>query len=1789
MTASSFPWASPRTGSPSFRRATVQRHSALSYHDLVAVMAIVLCRHNDADEVVIGGIRVAADQASVVPLRIRVNAAGTYGDVLRSVSAAIEQANSVATLSGAAAAESSVDCVAAALNEANIGPDPLGRAHLAELRHALTGTDLNAVAEQAAGNGLLGCDVALDRIEERAVGRIADQLVAAASEGRADPDRLIRDLDLVRQDERAALLALATTSSEPIRGCLHELIREAAQAHPSDVAAVYEDSQLTYSDLDRQANQLAHRLQELGIGRGDRVGIRIGRSLELIVAILAVLKTGAAYVPLDPDLPQPQQEHIADLADLQAILTGGQIPAPSGPLSALHVDLARAAAGDGADDGPEVPSQPDDAAAVLFPAGSTGEPEGVVLSHANVVRLFSATRGLFTFTADDCWLNAAGLSSAASVWEIFGALIHGARLLIADASKVRDPNLLAALVQKERVSILSIAPTAFEGFRDAVLQHDADLSALRYVVLDAQALHPVALTSWFERCGDERPALVTMYGAAETTVYSTFYRLGWADVWDPRRRIGRGLPDTPVYVLDEQGRLASFGVPGRIHVGGPGIAQGHLSEPDGRESPFLADPYTTAPDSRMYRTGDAGRWLPDGTLEYLGRVGEHVGISGGSLPDPAAGRPEPGSQEPASAAALRVAQEMASVLGRSQVAWDDNFFEWGGDSMTAVRLVAQLRSHGVPADLAQIYEHKTPRAIAEQLDSGPAAAGPAPEPFAQVDAADRQLLPRDAVDAYPMTLLQRGMLLHSYLDGERVYHDILSYRLEGELDEALFRQAVQSTAAANPVLRTSFLIDGPAEPLQVVHPAAQLACAFIDLRVVGAGHQAAVLDEWAQTERITPFDWSAPGLLRIFGHRTGEQEWVVSLSFHHVILDGWSAATLVTEILNAYADAYTNAASRRTDRRPVKRDTRAMSAYVALERAAQDDADQRAFWLAYLDTATPTQLPAFDGPGGETIAELDLVIPDEVSQGVLAVARAAGVPVKTVYLAAHTVQLAFASGDSEVVTGLITNGRVEEAGGDEALGLFLNTLPFRVPVTDGTWPELLREIYQNESAVYRRRRFPLERIQAESAAAKLCPTAFNYTDFHVYDRLDPAGLRLRDVQAFEETDFHFSVHVRRRPADGRMVLSLSYRADLYRPEQIAFYQRSYAQLLHHAATGSAGSVLRALTDWARRHDEVPSVLAGAAVEVPQRTLPELFAAQVARNPEAPAVQSGETALSYAELNARANRLAHRLIELGVGPEEAVAVLMERSADLVTALLAVTKAGGCFVPLPPGNPVQRQSWILGEVRATVLLTDAALAGRRFDHNAVALTVDAAALDAFPATDPPVRVRPDNLLYAMYTSGSTGLPKGVAITHRDVTEFAADRRWHNGTHERVLFHSPHSFDASTYELWVPLLNGGTVVVLPPGEVSAAGLRSVITDRRVTAMDLTSALFDLVTDEDPGCLTGLRQILAGGDVVPPGAVKRALAASPGLEVLICYGPTETTAFATTDLLESADGLSSAVPIGGPMDNTRVHVLDRNLAPVPVGVTGELYLAGAGLARGYLGRPGLTAERFVACPYGPGRMYRTGDLVRWNPDRTLLFVGRADDQVKVSGYRIELGEVEAALAAHPAVVQSAVAVREPRPGLKQLIGYVVGDAEPAEVRAWAASRLPQYMVPAAVVVIDALPLTQNGKVDRKALPEPDFSRRANGRSPRDAREERLCQLFAEALGVAQVSIDDDFFALGGRSLVAMKLAGRVRSALNVDVSVREVFAGRTVAGIVEQLDTARQATARPKLRRMAGAGGAS
>ncbi len=580
-------------------------------------------------------------------------------------------------------------------------------------------------------------------------------------------------------------------------------------------------------------------------------------------------------------------------------------------------------------------------------------------------------------------------------------------------------------------------------------------------------------------------------------------------------------------------------------------------------------------------------------------------------------------------------------------------------------------------------------------------------------------------------------------------------------------------------------------------------------------------------------------------------------------------------------------------------------------------------------------------------------------------------------------------------------------------------------------------------------------------------------------------------------------------------------------------------------------------------------------------IPERFAEQVARTPDAVAVSAGSAKLTYRELDERANQLAHRLVGLGVRQDDRVAVLLERSIDLVVAILATVKSGGVYVPVHEDYPPDRQQWVVDHADVTVLLADTVMRAAGLPTGVPVVVVDDDPATAEqPTTDPSVPIHPDQLAYVIHTSGSTGHPKGVAVTQRDVVRLIFNPQWTVERHARVLMVAPYAFNVSTYELWMPLLHGGQVVLAPPGHLEPATLRELITTERITGIHLTAGLFRVLAEESLETFTGLSEILTGGDVISPGAVRRVLDACPDIVIRAMYGVTETSLFSAHHPLTSSYRPGTLVPVGDGFSDVKIHILDDRLSPVPNGIEGEIYIAGRGVARGYFGRTDLTAEVFVADPFGaPGtRMYRTGDLARRNDDGLIEFVGRASSQVKILGFRIELAEVEAALASYPGLAQAVVVVRELGSGEKRLVGYVVaesGEIDMGALRAHAKQTLPDYMVPAAFLQLESLPLTSNGKLDRKAMPEPDFDSVSAYRAPRTPLQESLCGIFASVLEVPKVGIDDSFFDLGGQSLQAMRLLARIRTELDVDLLINVLFDVPTVAGLAEHIDKTATAAA--------------
>ncbi|MEU5577166.1 amino acid adenylation domain-containing protein [Streptomyces huasconensis] len=1033
-------------------------------------------------------------------------------------------------------------------------------------------------------------------------------------------------------------------------------------------------------------------------------------------------------------------------------------------------------------------------------------------------------------------------------------------------------------------------------------------------------------------------------------------------------------------------------------------------------------------------------------------------------------------------------------------------------------------------------------------------------------------------DVLPLTPVQEGLLFHAVRDREGAdpYLVQARFRLNPGLTAETVRDAVTALLDRHPNLRACFRHERLDRPVQVIPHTVALPWREADLTGRTAADVAAAVEELLAEDRTRRFDLARPPVLRALFLRydTGSE---LLLSFHHILLDGWSVPVLERDLAALVTG------------RPLP--PAVPYRQYALWLSRQDRGLAEAAWseaLAGLERPAPL-VPEAPPSGKATPDTARLHLTAELTAALTRRAAEAGVTLNTVTQAAWALVLARLTGGRDLVFGGVVAGRPHDLpGAGEMVGLFINTLPVRVRLRDGeTTGELLTRLQDEQWRLAPHHHVRLADVQRAAGAAASGPAGLfdSVLAFENFPRGSRAPgddgsdtVRVTDVR--DATHYPVTLAV---VAGERMLLSVGCRHGLDATAVAARVVRAFEQLAGDLAT----PVDRIDVLPEEEHRRLLARSAGppaAPVDGPA-TVTARFAAQVARTPDAPAVESGDDVLTYAGLDAAADRLARRLAAAGAGPGSVVGLLLGRSPSLVVAQLAVLKAGACWLPLDAAQPAERLARLLDGAAARLVLTEGE-PSVPLPAGVLTLAVRGRSPES---AEPAAAPHPEAPACVMYTSGSSGEPKAVVVPQRAIVELAADTNFGGGhgpgAHHRVLLHSPHTFDAATYEVWVPLLTGGTVVVCPDEPLTPGLLARVLPERRVTALWLTAELFRTVAELAPGSPGGLRELWTGGDVVDAAAVRRVRRHCPGTVVVNGYGPTEATVFATAHRVQGP-GPSGPPPIGRPLDGTRVHLLDARLRPVPDGRAGEVYLAGAGLAHGYLGRPAATAERFVADPYGPPgtRMYRTGDLARRTPEGTLVFVGRADDQVKVRGFRVEPAEVEAALTSCPGVRRAVVAARPAPDGGKRLVAWVVPDEEHgppapgaagddpdplAHVRAAAARVLPPHLLPTAWVRVDTVPLTPHGKADRAALPDPPAGSTAvTTRAPRTAREKELCALFGEVLGGTEAGPDTDFFASGGHSLSALRLTGRIEEAWGVRVPVATLFAAPTPARLLARLD---------------------
>ncbi|MBP2319885.1 amino acid adenylation domain-containing protein/non-ribosomal peptide synthase protein (TIGR01720 family) [Kibdelosporangium banguiense] len=1646
---------------------------------------------------------------------------------------------------------------------------------------------------------------------ERMVGHLQVLLAGIAD----NPGRPLRDLPRMTTDELHRVLVEWNDTVLDVPSLTFPEVFQAQVARtPHETALVAGDTRFDFDELNQRANRLARYLVSRGAGPERVVALMLPRCADMIVAMLAVFKAGAVYLPVDPDLPAGRVEFVLRDADPVLVLTAAELEL---------ADVADLAASD-----LTVPFGPGNSAYVIYTSGSTGRPKGVVVEHRSLVNLLFNHRNDFVADAGSRRLRA-GLSAVFSFDTSLEALVlmaDGHELHLLDDDTRLDPVAFAGYVAQREIDFLDLTPSYAHQLLNAGLL-DAGRHRPGLLMLGGEAIDD---SLWRRLTAVPDVASYNFYGPTECTVDAVSCRLTHGD----RPAIGRPLRNVRAYVLDDETRPVPVGVAGELYLAGDQVARGYLNRPGLTAVRFVADPFGE-PGSRMYRTGDRVRLRADSYLEYLGRTDEQVKIRGfriepgeieaallshsdvaeavvvarqddghrrlvayvvaagvgqselrsrlrQSLPDymvPSAfvmleklpltangkvdrkALPAPDAQPdlgaayvaPHTPAEKRLCEIWSEVLGVPQVGIEDNFFELGGDSILSIRVISRVRVvFGITLSPRAVFSAPTVAGLAKAVSVN-----------AEPDQSVIPAVPRTGVSpvSFPLSFAQQRLwFLNEFEPDSTEYVSPFVTRLRGDLDLDALNGALTALVARHESLRTTFLtVDGHGE--QLVHEPYAVRMSVTD---VSESELARVLED----ECLRPFDLGRGPLMRPRLLRLAEDDHVLLLMMHHIITDGWSGAVLADELGVLYRAALSGMDAELPSL-PVQYADFAVWQRKYLTGAVLEE--QLGYWHSQLDGVPELDLPTDRSrPAVRTNhgAEHGFEIPNDVVARLKALARHQDGTLFMALVAACQALFARWSGQDDIAVGTVVSGR-ERAELEGLIGFFVNTLVLRSSVR-GTFREFLTAVRDTALDAFTHQNVPFERVVDELHPVRDTSRTPLFQVMVVLQNTPNEAIQLPGLTAGEvDLPFvtaSFDITMEFLESDGGLQGLITYSTDLFDAATIERLAE-HLVLVFEAVTDDPDRPLTGLALMSEvERDRVLVEWNGTDSEIPGGTLPGLFAEQVRRSPHETAVAADGVAVSYEELDRRANQFAQRLVKLGVRAGQPVGLLMDRSVELVVAVLGIVKAGGAYVPLDVRAPRERMRLVLAEADAQVLIADEAWQSVASDiHNGQ--IVVSAALTGGPASPPEIALHPDDLAYVMYTSGSTGVPKGVAVRHCDVVGLAFDRRFASGAHERVLLHSPQAFDASTYEMWVPLLNGGAVVVAPVGDVDAGVLREVIAEHGVTGLWLTAGLFRVFVQDSPDCLTGLREVWTGGDVVPAAAVRRALEACPGLTVVDGYGPTETTTFATSYRMSDVRSVPDVVPIGGPLDNMRVYVLDESCAPVPIGVAGELFIAGAGVARGYLGQPGLTARCFVANPFGrPGeRMYRTGDVVRWRAGGVVEFVGRADDQVKIRGFRIEPGEVDAALTRHEDVAQAVTVVRAGDDGRKRLLAYVVpsGQVSSAELRTWLKHDLPDYMVPSAIVMLEEMPLTANGKVDRQALPAPqEPESQSRYVAPRTPIETALAKIWADVLGLPEVGVQDSFFELGGDSILSIQVVAKARQA-GLRMVTKHVFSHHTIAAL--------------------------
>ncbi|MEH2171962.1 non-ribosomal peptide synthetase [Nostoc sp.] len=1681
-----------------------------------------------------------------------------------------------------------------------------------------------------------------------------NNLVASAI---AHPELPISQLEIISDIERTQLL-YDNNKNYPKNLLIHQIFEAQVQKTPNQIAVVFEEEKLTYQQLNQKANQLAHYLQKQGVRAEILVGICLERSTDMIVSILGILKAGGAYIALDPGIPA--KSLASRLKDIQAsfLITNTCVAnrlseiANIEQLQVINLAAQGETISHETDINTHCQANKNHLAYILFTSGSTGKPKGVAIEHQQILNyVYAIIDSLKLPTNSTC--NFALVSTLAADLGntvLFPALCTGGCLHIISYDRATDPVALTEYCHKHPIDCLKIVPSHLS----SLLLSPTPQSILprQRLILGGEA------TNWqlIEQVRQLAPncQIFNHYGPTESTVGVLTHLITETNLTTKTVPLGKSITNTQVYILDNNLHLTPIGIKGEIYIGGAGLARCYMQHPELTADKFIPNYFSRQPGARLYKTGDLGRYLPDGTIEFLGRSDNQVKIRGfrielaeieailtqysqireavviaqendnrdkrliaylvsnnsvsidlnelnsflrEHLPDymlpssfvilealpltpngkvnrQALPAPEELSQQTKSAitAPRNPVEEVlagiwAKILGVKQVGIEGNFFELGGHSLLATQVMSQIReAFQVELSLRSLFESPTLAELSQRVE------------IVLREGQQLAILPIEKVtrgNNLPLSFAQQRLwFLDQLQQGSSAYNLFRAVQLQGKLNIAALEQSFNEIIRRHEALRTNFVsIDG--EPVQVILTEIKIKLPVVDLRSFSLEQQEAEIQSWVKLQTQYSFDLSTAPLLNILLLQLAEQEYILLFTIHHIVADGWSAGIIIKE-LAAFYESFCTGKYCELLNLPIQYADFAVWQKIRLQKEVF--ATQIDYWKQQLGGDLPLlELPiAKPRPKQQTFAgkKQTFALSPVLTNELKALSQKQGVTLFMTLLAAFQTLLYRYTGQEDILVGSpIANRNRSEIEG--LIGFFVNTVVLRNKLEgNSSFINLLKQVREVTLEAYTHQDLPFELLVEELQPQRsLSHTPLFQVMFALQNApgndLKLSGLNL-EYLSIENNTARFDLSLSFTDNAESLVGELEYSSDLFDADSISRMLAHLEILLgdiaeHPNKSISELSILtpaeqqQILRDWNYTEADYPHVC-----------VHELFATQVAKTPDAVAVVAGSQQLTYKELDEKANQFAHYLNSLGVGKEVLVGICCDRSLPMIIALLAILKAGGAYIPLDPTFPQERLAYMLQNSRTSVLLTQQHLLPNLTLHHVQVICFDSnwESIATQEINTSNSKIEPDNLMYTIYTSGSTGKPKGVQISHRNVVNFltAMQQELHLTHQDSLLSVTTLSFDIAVLEIFLPLTVGAKVI-LASREIATDGaqLLQQLNNSAATVMQATPATWRMLLDAGWEGNSQLK-ILCGGEALPQNLAHQLCQRCSKAWNL--YGPTETTIWSTIYQINDSD---KSVSIGRPLANTQIYILDRYLQPLPVGISGEIYIGGVGLARGYFNQPELTEEKFIINPFNPEKLlYKTGDLARYLPSGEIEYLGRIDYQVKLRGFRIELGEIEAVLEQHPAVHQCVLIAREDGSGNQRLLAYLVAEnAATDELRQYLRQKLPEYMIPNAFIFLAEIPLTPNGKVNRRALPTPENTHleTSNFVAPRHPVEEVLAGIWTQVMGVKQVGIHDNFFELGGHSLLATQVISRIAKTLQVNIPLQSLFEFPTIAELAKNI----------------------